>query len=45
MVPILTATAGMPWEMTLHIYRIAYERAQAAARPSIYEMTQFISRN
>jgi hypothetical protein len=43
--PILTATSGMTWEIAQQIYQIAYERAQAAVRPSVYELTQFISRN
>jgi hypothetical protein len=43
--PMLLATSGMTWEIAQQIYQIAYERARAALRPSIYERTQFISRN
>jgi hypothetical protein len=43
--PIPTATVGTAWENALRTYQLAYERAQAAVRPSVYELAHLISRN
>jgi hypothetical protein len=43
--PILSNDSGMDAMMALEIYRLAYERAQAALRPSAYELAQRVCWN
>jgi hypothetical protein len=38
--PMLTAEACMDATMAQEIYRLAYERAQAALRPTAYDIAQ-----
>jgi hypothetical protein len=38
--PMLSVGGGMEAGMVQEIYRLAYERAQAAVRPSAYEKVQ-----
>jgi hypothetical protein len=38
--PMLTAESCMDASMAQEIYRLAYERAQAALRPSAYDIAQ-----
>jgi hypothetical protein len=43
--PVVASTAGMTTEMVEQIYQLAFERAQAALRPSEYERAQSICWN
>jgi hypothetical protein len=43
--PMLTAESCMDVTMAQEIYRLAYERAQAALRPSAYEIARRVSWN
>jgi hypothetical protein len=43
--PVATSTTGMSIQAVEQIYQLAYERAQAALRPSEYERAQRVCRN
>jgi hypothetical protein len=43
--PMFSAEAGMDASMVQEIYRMAYERARAASRPSAYEIAHRICWN
>lgn len=43
--PMFSPVACMDVTMAQEIYRLAYEQAQAALRPSIYQMAQKACRN